>query len=126
MSEPDLADNLSGGKLRVTVPGIRTCGFEGRRTAQARAALVTARLRRAQQRAENPICPRPLEQPRRGEKVCGTRTVQNDVERERAVFWCPGCARYAFGNGFGPDKIPEQHAQGSQQGPLAVTRSPGR
>ncbi len=36
-------------------------------------------------------------------RICGRRTVQNAIERERGTYWCPRCGRYSNGNGFGPD-----------------------
>ena len=46
-----------------------------------------------------------------GTPLCGTRTIQNESERSRGVFWCPACAKYPWGNGGGrsgggPDKVP--------------------
>jgi hypothetical protein len=39
--------------------------------------------------------------------TCGAMTTQNEVERERRVYWCPRCGTYPFGNGFGPDSVPK-------------------
>jgi hypothetical protein len=38
-------------------------------------------------------------------RICGGRTVQNEIERERGTYWCPRCGTYPFGNGFGPDLV---------------------
>ena len=50
---------------------------------------------------------------RKQPRVCGTRCVQNDIERGRGVWWCPACSRYAFGSGGGragggADRIPAE------------------
>jgi hypothetical protein len=51
--------------------------------------------------------------PRQTDRRCGTLTVQNEVERERGVYWCPRCRRYPWGSGGGragggPDRVPPE------------------
>jgi len=114
VSSSDRSNVETAVEPRGTVPESRSAPSVDKRAALARAALATARLRRQRERALNPVCPRMREHSKRGKRVCGARTIQNEVERERGTYWCPRCARYAFGNGFG------------QQGPLNVPRIPGR
>ncbi len=42
------------------------------------------------------------------DRICGTATIQNEVERERGVYWCPECATYPWGDGCGPDIVPDE------------------
>jgi hypothetical protein len=53
---------------------------------------------------------------RKRKRICGTRTVQNAIERERRTYWCPRCGTYPFGNGIGPDRVPraDERARGSR------------
>ena len=94
-----------------TVPEARSAPSADGRTARAREASQTARLKRKREQAGNPTCTRIVERPGCAPRVCGARTVQNDIERARGVFWCPRCQRYPWGSGGGragggPDKVP--------------------
>ncbi|MFC1639217.1 hypothetical protein ACFL3B_00470 [Gemmatimonadota bacterium] len=84
-------------KRVVTVAEARTASSLGDRAATARKALATARSRKRIEAANNPKCPE-----------CDTHTVQNEPEKERRVYWCPRCQWYPFGDGFGPDVLPDE------------------
>lgn len=91
--------------------------------ARARQAAREAREKRhgAMPRCTIPVSSPPVARLGRGGFVakptaprpCGTRTVQNEPERSRGVYWCPRCGRYPWGNGGGrsgggPDKPPPE------------------
>ena len=80
----------------VTVPEAQSTPSANGRTAQALAASKTARSRRQQEARTNPRC-----------QCCQTRTIQNDCERARRIWWCARCQKYPFGSGFGPDRTKE-------------------
>ncbi len=50
-------------------------------------------------------------------RPCGTRTIQNEAERARGVYWCPRCRTYGCGSGGGrasggPDKVAPRNDDG--------------
>lgn len=47
------------------------------------------------------------------DRICGTATIQNVVEKERRVYWCPECSTYPWGAGWGPDDVPDEAWPGS-------------
>ncbi len=78
----------------LTVQEARSASSPSHRARAAREASLAARSQRQREAMDNPVCP-----------TCDGRTIQNDPERARRVWWCMSCQSYPFGSGFGPDRI---------------------
>ena len=79
------------------------------RIGRAKALEIRAAARSIAPRCTNTVRGKGKERKRpTADRICEAHTVQNVVERERGVYWCPECTTYPWGDGCGPDIVPKE------------------